>query len=387
MSGLLIDNAVGGVPFTTTQLLGHAVRRCGVATAALPAEVSEALPRIAYLWLSDLANRGVELWTVEQTTLGLVPNQVRYRLPPGTVNVQTVLYRTSSLTPPDGLGGTAIDQQDTPGAAAVFSRDLSVQATFSDDGTLTGPWVGYDFLGNAQPTCVSWLNGRNPGTPDGAQYLLPVIEYSTDGLVWTAAYVPPGSPVPGNDAGYVVCPAGQWTCFDIPSLPVPYGASWWRLRNATTLPMVLTALQFSWAPQEVQCSRWNRDQYQQQNNKRNLAGRAILNFWLDKRVDYAELVFQPPPLYAFDQISAWSYRHIKDPGNPLQQMEMPQRWWKATVDGIAYEVAKELPAELIQPQRIGMLKQDAMTSLVGAEAGEDDKAPTYLNPGIGGYTR
>jgi len=74
-----------------------------------------------------------------------------------------------------------------------------------------------------------------------------------------------------------------------------------------------------------------------------------------------------------------------DTQNLQQDVEIPQRWINAIVDGLASAVASETPA--VDMQLMAILTQKAAISLQRAWDGDNDGSPIQINPGIGVYTR
>ena len=70
---------------------------------------------------------------------------------------------------------------------------------------------------------------------------------------------------------------------------------------------------------------------------------------------------------------------------PEEIGEVPQRWLQAIVDGLASKVAYETPA--VDMNLMPVLEQRAAVSLQRAWDGDNDGSPTFINPGIGAYTK
>jgi hypothetical protein len=73
-----------------------------------------------------------------------------------------------------------------------------------------------------------------------------------------------------------------------------------------------------------------------------------------------------------------------DTNNLQQEIEVPQRWLEAIVNGLAARVALETPA--VDISLIPMLDQRAAVSVQRAWDGDNDGSPIQINPGIGCYT-
>src|SRR5512143_3599593 len=87
------SGTVGSTVIDVTTVIEHAVRRCGVPVASLPAESLVSTQENLYLLLTNLANRGINLWCVQKQVLALIPNQKVYNMPVGTVDLLRANYR------------------------------------------------------------------------------------------------------------------------------------------------------------------------------------------------------------------------------------------------------------------------------------------------------
>jgi len=74
-----------------------------------------------------------------------------------------------------------------------------------------------------------------------------------------------------------------------------------------------------------------------------------------------------------------------DVGALTNELEVPQRWYEATVFMLAHRMALELPN--VAPDRIGYLEKMADQYIYEAEQEERDKSPIYYAPNISVYTR
>jgi hypothetical protein len=74
-----------------------------------------------------------------------------------------------------------------------------------------------------------------------------------------------------------------------------------------------------------------------------------------------------------------------DTENLRQEVEVPQRWLEAIVNGLAARVAAESPS--VDAALIPMLEQRSAMSMQRAWDGDNDGSPIQINPGIGVYTR
>src|ERR1035437_10189263 len=109
------SGTVGQTIVDTTTFIEHAFRRCGKLATTISSELQLSARENLYFLLSDLANRGLSLWCVQKSVLGVNPNEIQITLPLGTVDVMNALYRTKT-----DLAGTIIS------AAGWQGLDLGV---------------------------------------------------------------------------------------------------------------------------------------------------------------------------------------------------------------------------------------------------------------------
>jgi hypothetical protein len=84
-------------------------------------------------------------------------------------------------------------------------------------------------------------------------------------------------------------------------------------------------------------------------------------------------------------MTVWYSRQIDDVGALTDELEVPQRWYEATVMMLSHRMALELPG--VGLDRIQYLEAQAEKYLALAEAEERDKSPIYFAPNIAVYTR
>ena len=106
---------------------------------------------------------------------------------------------------------------------------------------------------------------------------------------------------------------------------------------------------------------------------------------MNRTIPQPQLYLWPVPSDPFVQMTVWYSRQIQDVGALQDELEIPQRWYEATVFMLAHRMALELPG--VQGERISYLEKMADKYLFEAEQEERDKSPIYFAPSIGCYTR
>lgn len=332
------SGTVSATTVDATLIIEHAFRRCGKLASTISSELQLSAKENLFFLLSDLANRGLSLWCVQKSVLGITPNQIMFTLPPGTVDVMNTLYRTKA-----DLAGTVIS-----GAG----------------------WLGLD-LGaapDAVRTASIMFNGATTATL--------LLESSTDNISWQSVA---GFPFAQLLVG------GSWLCSDADNSTV---ARYWRVRDSSgTLPAV-TTLTFSNAASEIPMAKLSNDDYASLPNKTLSvpAGGKSLQYWFDKQVN-PRLWIWPCSQGSVDQIVVWTQRHIQDVGALTNTLDIPQRWLESIILTLACRCALELPTGELPPGRYELLEAKAAQHLAQAEDGESDGSPIRISPAIGCYSR
>lgn len=317
--------------FNALKVVDNAFRRCRLPAQAITSEMQDYALQALYLLLSDLANPKTPSWCIEQLILPMYQNQPDVPLPLGTVEVLNLNYRTLQTLQPD----------------AVTDLAQSWTAFFED--TTTVSTVG-----------VKWAAAAVPLT----------FEVSDDGVIWRQ--------VGTQD---ITAAAGEITWVDI-SAALPYQF----FRVTSTQDILHYWITLGNMPQEIPLGALNRDTYVAQSNK-VFPGRPS-NFWFQRDIPRPLLHIWPAPNNLAEnqaQLIVWRHRHIMDTENLRQDVEVPQRWLEAIIAKLAAKVAAETPA--VDMNLVPALEQKAAQAEQRAWDGDNDGSPTYINPGIGCYTK
>ena len=327
-----VSGTVGATVVDVTTFIEHAARRCGVLATSLSAEQQLSARENLFFLLSDLANRGISLWCVQKTVLGLNLNQTTYQLPVGTLDVLNVEYRTASFYASPVIAGTSAVSNTGSSLSAVTT--VGLVASLSNVATLA-------------------------------------IETSADGVTW----------VPLSTVTLTLI-AGQTYWVDLDNTTA---AAYWRLRETVLASLPASAVYFGYGTRETSITALNRDDYVNLPNKAS-TGRP-LQYWYDRQVTIPKLWVWPVPNDPTAQLVVWNHRQIQDVGTYINLVEVPQRWFESVIFLLAMRICLELPAASVPPDRYGLLKQEAMEHLTQAENGETDGAPIKVIANISGYTR
>jgi hypothetical protein len=326
---MAFSNNISGTTFSALKVVDHAFRRCRLPAQGITAEMQSYALESLYLLLSELASIKTPSWCIEQVILPMYENQQIVELPIGTVEVLNLNYRTL---------------QTVTGETVESSTEYLVNFTNQTTVNTVG---------------VKWSAASVPLT----------FQVSTNGLVWITV-----------DSVDVVATAGEITWFDI-SGALPY--QYFRITSTSTINY--SAITLGNMPNEIPLGALNRDSYVNQNNK--VFPSRPNSYWFQRDIPRPVINLWPAPFLAAEQaqLIVWRHRQIMNTENLQQEVEVPQRWLEAIVNGLAAKVAAETPA--VDAQLISVLDQKAALSLQRAWDGDNDGSPIFINPGIGCYTK
>ena len=327
------SGSISGTTFNALKVVDHAFRRCRLPAQAISAEMQAYALESLYLFLSDLASIKTPSWCIDRLVLPMYQNQPTVTLPVGTVEVLNLNYLNLQL-----LSGT------------VVSTDYEYWVDFESDTVVNN--IG-----------IKWAAPSVDLTFQGGYYdAYNILQWVTVGTQTTTAV------------------AGEITWADIDAA-LPY--QFFRITSVE--PFYYENVTLGNMPQEIPFGELNRDQYVNQSNK-TFPGRPT-SYWFQRDIPIPVLHIWPAPFLAAEQaqLVVWRHRHIMDTENLQQDVEVPQRWLEAIVNGLAAKVAAETPA--VDVQLIPVLDQKAAMSLQRAWDGDNDGSPIFINPGIACYTK
>jgi hypothetical protein len=320
---------IGGTTTNALKVVDHAFRRCRLPAQAITAEMQTyALESLRFM-LNELANIKTPSWCIQRLILPMYQNQPLVTLPDGTVEILNLNYRVLQL-----LSGASVT------TSTSYTVDFTTQTTVDTVG-------------------IKWSAAAVPVT----------FQVSTNGTVWTTV---------GTSSATAA--AGEITWTDI-SGALPYN----YFRVTATSPLNFSAITLGNLPQEIPLGQLNRDSYVNQSNK-VFPGRPS-NYYFQRNLPQPVVYLWPAPFVAAEaaQLILWRHRQIMDTENLQQEVEMPDRWQEAIINGLAARMAAETPA--VDAQLIPILEQKALISQQRAWDGDNDGSPIQINPGIGAYTK
>jgi hypothetical protein len=330
---MAFSGSISNTTFNALKVVDTAFRRCRLPAQAITAEMQTYALDALYLLLSELANTKTPSWCIERQIYPFYEGQPVVTLSNGTVEVLNANLRTL---------------QELTGTTVALPTSYTVDFTDQENGVGTVNTVG-----------VKWLGAAVDLT----------FQTSPDGIVWFTV---------GTQT--TVAASGDWTWTDI----VPATAREF-FRITSTAPMLVEEIYLGTLPQEIPMGQLNRDTYVAQSNK-VFMGRP-LTYWFQRDLPQPVMNLWPSPNLAAEhqQLIVWRHRHIMDTENLRQEVEVPQRWLEAIIAGLASRVASETPS--VDANMMPLLEQRWLAARQAAWDGDNDGSPTFINPGIGCYTK
>jgi len=341
------SNTVGLTKVNVQQLIDYAYRDVGRYAEEITPEYVLAAKQALFYLLMNLSNKGVNLWLLKYVLVGGMRNTREVYMPVGTVDVLEANYRSQTpATPNQNPNNIFSVQTITPAVNYTIAAGASLPATF----TPATPLLNVGFYSES----------------DNDQLIL---EYSIDGVIW-AQYGTIIKNVPQNKWGYI----------QIDSSP---NVSYWRLRNATTSPITVFAVNMSNVQQDIPFARLNRDNYFNLPNKDFVSNRA-LQYWFDRQLTPIMNIWPVPQddTQIFQLVLEYQ---MYDVGTLTNQIAVPDRWLPYIQAKLSHLLSLQLHGTDLN--KIVYLENMARELFLDASDEDRDRSPIYFQPNISYYTR
>jgi hypothetical protein len=348
-----------GQVYNVQTLIDHAARRCGKLAEELTSEQLLTARESLGFVLTNLINIGIQYWAIKKEVIGLTPDKYIYTLPVGANDVLNALYRT--MNRPTGsystsAGGTVsnVADNDVDTYCQQSSANGNITVDFGTDNPVYAGSIGV----------LPYVSGGGSATWTFT------LKYSTDGSTWNTL----------ENVGTTVVTDNQWLWYDIdPGQTVRY----YRIEASGGTTLALREWYVGNNSREITMSRLNRDDYTNLPNK-NFTANQPYQFWFNRTIPQPEIYLWPTPSDPFVQMTVWYSKQIMDVGELTDELQIPQRWYLATLAMLSHQLSLELPA--VPLDRVQYLETQAEKYLNLAEQEERDRSPIYFAVNINPYT-
>ena len=329
---------IGVKTFNALKVVDHAFRRCRLPAQAITSEMQEyALDSLTFM-LDELANIRTPAWCIEQQILPLYENNQIVTLPKGTIDVLNL-----NLNILQELSGT------------VTATNTSYLVNFTTATTV-------NFIG------IKWSAAAIPVT----------FQTSSDNITWVSVGTSDSKDLSTNNLA--VSGNITWT-----QINAALAKQYFKIVPTDGVSTIsYTSVTLGNTPQAIPLGILSRDNYVNQSNL-VFAGRPS-SFYYQRDIPQPVVNLWPAPNAASEkyQLVLWRHRQIMDTDNLQQQIEIPNRWLEAIINGLAARVCAETPSA--DATLIPTLEAKAAMSVQRAWDGDNDGSPIQINPGIGVYT-
>ena len=348
-----------GQVYPVQVLIDHAARRCGKLAEELTSEQLITAREALGFVMTNLINIGIQYWAIKKEVIGLTADKYIYSLPVGANDVLNALYRT--MNRPTGSYSTSAGGT----VANVADNDID---TFCQQTSANGD-ISVNF-GTDNPVYAGSIGVLPYVSGGGSATWTFTLEYSTDGSTWNTL----------ENVGTVAVADNQWLWYDIdPGQTVQY----YRIRASGGTTLALREWFVGNNAREITMSRLNRDDYTNLPNK-NFTANQPYQFWFNRTIPQPEIYLWPTPSDPFVQMTVWYSKQIMDVGKLTDELQIPQRWYMATLAMLSHQLALELPN--VPLDRVQYLENQAEKYLNQAEQEERDRSPIYFAPNVSVYT-
>lgn len=348
-----------GQVYDVQTLIDHAARRCGKLAEELTSEQLVTARQTLGFVMTNLINIGIQYWAIKKEVIGLTPDKYIYSLPVGANDVLNALYRT--LDRPTGT------YTSSAGGTVAFVADGDID-TYCQQVSANGQ-ITVDF-GASNPIYAGSIGVLPYVSGGGSAAWTFTLQYSTDNVTWSTL----------ENVGTVAVTDNQWLWFDIdPGQTVRY----YRIQASGGTTLALREWYIGNNSREITMSRLNRDDYTNLPNK-NFTANQPYQYWFNRTIPQPEIYLWPTPSNPFVQMTVWYSKQVMDVGDLTDELQIPQRWYLATLAMLSHQLSLELPT--VPLDRVQYLETQAEKYLNLAEQEERDRSPIYFAPNISVYT-
>lgn len=312
---------------TVDDIITDAFERIGVIPDLLVPQNARSAIRSLNFSLTSLLNRGLNLWTVQEEMLTLLPNQATYTLPDFTQDLLEVTLRQSVRN----LNGTAFSSAGGT-AANAFDGDSATACTqVGANGYISYQWASQFGIS---------LVGIQSNTPQ--TYTL-ALEYSNDNINWFE----------GRQLAAQSFAAGDNVWFTIPA---PTLGTYFRVRETGGATLDIQELYFNSQINDLVLTNLSRSEYMTLPQKTQ-TGRPS-SFYLNRQINPTITLWLVPNT-TYNNLFYTRVAAIQDAGQLTNSLDIPRRYLESITADLAYRLAvkhqkqAKMSADIIQ-----MLKMD-----------------------------
>ena len=306
--------------------------------------------------LKELVADGINLWCLEDVVIPLYPDQRIVDVPAGTHDVLDPL----NLRTVSNLGADVVSSSAGGDVTKAFDDDVETSLTqTSANGsilaTLSDP-LAIPIVGILPAVTASWN-----------------LAYEVAGAdqVFRTVYQP----------GAATFTDRRWTWIEIPRAE---SQLYFKIRETGGGTLSIRELVLGYGATELPVTRENVNDYLAMPTKYQPTNRPVI-FWFDRQRDATKMDVWPPASSIYQHLTGKRQRLIYDVGPFTNAIDVPSRWLRAIITGLAGRIAETIPD--LDEKRIVLIKASAKEALDFVDDDERDRSPIEIDFGIRGYTR
>lgn len=309
------------------EIILEAFERCGIKGDLISGLELVSAQRALNYMLCDWVNRGLQLWTVDQQIITLIPGQATYPMPVGTVDVVADEMIFTSIT--RVLGGTPASSSGT--AVNAFDGNPATACTE----TSPNGWISYDFgVGNSQSITYIGIQSNS-----NTNYTI-AVQYSSDNTNWYTVNTPVTIPYQIGMQSWIapyVAPVARYL----------------RILETGGATLDIQELYFdidtnanSGAQSSRSIARISRQEYRAIPNKTQQGD--VSCFLVNRQVQPSITFWNTPRAGQFMNIIYNRKRYFYDVNDFISSIDSPQRFLNAIVAGLASSLALKFATDKYQ---------------------------------------
>lgn len=344
-------------------IIREAFERIGILGEFVEAQKLNAARNSINFMLVEWMNKSVNLWTLQSAYLPLVTNQGQYEFENIVGDVIQANLRTSTRQlngTPRSNTGTTYDGNGGGNAAFAFDNNFATACTQN----VTDGNISYTYGINSYET-ITFIGIR---TNVSGNYNL-IVEYSNDNISWSTLNVDWSHPY-AYTAGVT-----RWA-----DVITPVSATTYRIREIGGATLNIQEIYFNNNVLDLPISSVSRYEYYTYPNKK-LQGRPTV-YYLDSQINPVFNIW-PVPSSLYNCIAYTYKKMIQDVGAFTNALQIPQRFYQAMVNGLAYYLALKYNPSLA-PNMLG--EYEKSFALAAAEDAEIIPMRIYADYNKGNYS-
>jgi hypothetical protein len=333
------------------QVIEEAYERVGIIAQNLDVTKIKSAQRALDFRLQHLMNRGLNLWTVQQSMMALVPGQIAYTLPIPTVDVLEVYNRTSTRN----LGGVPFSSAGGVAASAFDGNPNTACTQTAPNGYISYNWGQGSYA-------ISMVGVQSNAS---AVYTLS-FEYSNDNVNWTSVLsLSPQQFFQSQLVWFIV--------------PAPTMGTIFRVIETNGATLNIQELYFNTQINDTLITRASRMEYESYPIK--LSPGRPSSYYVDRQINPIINVW-PAPTSQFNNLFFTRMVPIYDVGALTNTISVPARFLESITADLAHilEMKKEQP----DLGRMDRLKDYAKETFTAAAEEDRERVPLRI---VGDYSQ